>query len=191
MKTSTQSSYKLLTALALILTSINTPAYAADESNVLSVVTGDWNQDKKTDAAVLMKNDDLVEIYIFLGQQNNTLKQVLYKSDFIWMGSMEGTVPYLESKGKKGSFIIMSGNDSIGRNRWSQALTIAYREKAFTLGGYTYNSRDTLAPDHSFACDLNLFTGKGLRNNKAFKINAQKIKLKDWSDDNVPTKCQE
>lgn len=183
--------YKFLATLIITLSMMSSMTYAK-ESNVLSVIAGDWNQDKRLDAAVLMKNkNDVVEIYIFLADKKNQLQTVLYKKDIVWMGSMEGTFPYLESKKKGGSLLIMSENDSIGRHRWFQILTMAYREKTFMIGGYTYESRDTLRPDGIHNCDVNLFTGNGFRNKKPFKIAGQKIKLKNWSDENIPTECEE
>jgi len=182
--------YKFLAMLIIILSTISSITYAK-ESNVLSAVAGDWNQDERLDAAVLMKNDDIAELYIFLADKKNQLQTVLYKKDIVWMGSMEGAIPYLEPKEKGGSLLIISENDSIGRHRWFQILTAAYREKTFMIGGYTYESRDTLKPDSIHSCDVNLFTGKGFRDKKAFKIVGQKIKLKDWSDDNIPTECRE
>ena len=179
--------YKFLATLIIILSTISSVTYAK-ESNVLSVIAGDWNQDKRIDAAVLMKNNEEVEIYIFLADKKNQLQAVLYKKGIVWMGSMGGTMPYLKSKG--GSLLITSENDSIGRNRWSLVLTVAYREKTFLIGGYTYKSRDTLRPDGGHHCDVNLFTGNGFRNKKAFKVAGQKIKLKNWSADNIPAECE-
>jgi hypothetical protein len=190
MKKLNKFTYKFLAPLIIILSTISSITYAK-ESNVLSAIAGDWNQDKRLDAAVLMKNNDIVEIYIFLADKKNKLQTVLYKKDIVWMGSMEGTQPYLEAKEKRGSLLIMAGNDSIGRNRWFQILTTAYREKTFMISGYTYESRDTLSPNSFHSCDVNLFTGKGFRDKETFKITGQKIKLKDWSADNIPAECTE
>jgi hypothetical protein len=176
---------KIVVTLMLLI-AVNFAAYA-QKSNVLSKVTGDWNQDKKLDAAVLMKHDGLVELYIFLGSSQSQLQQALYKKEIAWMGTMEGATPYLESR--KGSLLILSENDSIGRHRWSQVLTVAYRNKIFVMGGYTYESRDTLNPSSIFYCDVNLFTGNGFKNKVAFKTDAQKIALKDWSDERIPKEC--
>ncbi len=182
--------YKFLTMLIIILSTISSITYAK-ESNVLSAVAGDWNQDQRLDAAVLMKNKEVVELYIFLADKKNQLQTVLYKKDIVWMGSMEGTMPYLKPKKKGSSLLIMSENDSVGRHRWFQILTAAYRENTFMIGGYTYESRDTLEPDSIHSCDVNLFTGNGFRDKKAFKIVGQRIKLKDWSDENIPVECEE
>lgn len=188
MKQLKKMTFQFLAVMVMSLTFVN-PVIYAKESNVLSVVTGDWNQDKHIDAAVLMKHNERVEIYIFLANKKNKLQQVLYKQDIVWMGSMGGAIPYLESR-KNNTLFIFSGNDSIGRHRWSQILTIAYRDKSFMIGGYTYESRDTLDPENFSSCDVNLFTGKGFNNGTAFKIKAQKIKLKNWTDESIPEECE-
>ncbi len=187
MKLPNKFTYKFLVSVAIIV-AINSVSYAK-ESNVLSVVTGDWNQDNNLDAAVLMKNNDHVELYIFLANTSNKLQQSLYKQDIVWMGRMEGTKPYLQASKKTGSLLIHSENDSIGRNRWNQVLTVTYRSKNFMISGYTYTSYDTLNPNSSLSCDINLFTGTGFKNKKSLKITAQKIKLTNWTDDNIPKEC--
>jgi len=188
MKLLTKFTDYFLVLATIIIVFVNSVSYAK-ESNVLSVVTGDWNQDKQLDAAVLMKNKDIVELYIFLANEKNRLQQVIYKPDIVWMGGMGGTVPYLKTSKKTGSLFIHSENDSIGRNRWSQTLTIAYRDKNFMIGGYSYNSYDTLDLSNNLNCDINLFTGKGFKNKKPLKISAQKIKLKNWTDNDIPKEC--
>ena len=180
---------QFLIAITMVFTLGNSVAYA-EESNVLSVVTGDWNKDKNIDAAVLMKNkDDLVEIYIFLGSQKKPLRLAAYKKDIAWIGAMGGTLPHLKTKKENGSLLIHSENDSVGRNRWQLSLTVVYRSQTFIIAGYTYSSYDTLILDNISHCDVNLLTGKGISNDKGFKIKAQKIKLKDWTEDYVPDEC--
>lgn len=60
-----------------------------------------------------------------------------------------------------GSVRLTSRNDSIGRDRWEQTLTIAYRGDAYMVAGFTYTYRDTLNPENTVRCDLNLLTGQG------------------------------
>lgn len=57
---------------------------------------------------------------------------------------------------------VISQNYGIGRNRWEQTLTLAYREGAFVLAGFTYNWYDSLDLENSGTCDVNLLTGKGV-----------------------------
>ena len=177
------------------------PAIYADDSDdkqkddtkteVLSTITGDWNADKILDSAVLMRNKELVELYIYFNNKKSELTEVFYKKDVVWTGALEGTKPYLETNDAKTSLLIYSENTAIGRHRWSQILTVAYRNKNFLVGGYTHNSWDTIDLKTASKCDLNLFTGKGIKNEKdSFKVDAQKIKLKDWNSEFAPKACK-
>lgn len=188
MKILSKLNAKPMLCLSLVLMSISPMTYAKNPQTI-SVATGDWNQDKRLDAAVLMKNKDMVELYIFLATKKG-LQPFIYKKDIVWTGTMGGTVPYLKAKGR-GSLLINSENDSVGRNRWQQTLTISYRDKNFIVGGYTYNSYDTLDLKKTFECDLNLLTGHGIKNKKAFKIAPQRIKLNNWTDERVAKQCSD
>ena len=69
-----------------------------------------------------------------------------------------------------GSILITSHNDSIGRDRWEQKLTIAYRNFDFVVAGYTYSSYDTLDLDNTINCDFNVLTGKGKLDDKPVAV---------------------
>ncbi len=79
---------------------------------------------------------------------------------FVWAGTMAGNEPSLELA-ENGSVRVISGNLSVGRNRWQQVLTIAYRNGGYMIAGYTYDSYDTLDLDAGGTCDVNLLTGRG------------------------------
>ena len=215
MKTLTIRRFKFLATMIFVLATASFSAFAEPESEpkniepkntetkektetvekaevkVLSVVTGDWNEDKQTDAAVLMKNDEEIEIYLYLANKENKQALILKKKDIAWTGAMAGTEPYLEPKKKSSSFFIHSENDAIGRNRWHRRLTIAYRDDAFLVVGYTHDDWDTLEPENTNNCDVNLLTGSGFKNKKEFKTEVQKIKLEDWTEENIPEQCRE
>ncbi|NOQ36842.1 MAG: hypothetical protein GQ569_13260 [Methylococcaceae bacterium] len=190
---------KFLSYTIIILVVKNPIVYADEPDNqeeqdtpiakVLSVATGDWNEDERIDSAVLMKTNEIVELYLYLNNKENEQELVLHKKDVVWSGAMEGTEPYLKPKNKSASLFIHSENDSIGRNRWHQRLTISYRDEAFIVTGYTYDDRDTLDPQKGFSCDVNLVTGKGFKDKKEFKIAGQKIKLEDWTQEHIPKQC--
>ena len=196
---------KFLTAVIISLVTINSVVYADETTSkkdekevevidtpvvkVLSVTTGDWNEDERIDSAVLMKVDEIVELYLYLGNEDGDQEQVFHKKDIAWSGAMAGTEPYLKPKNKTASLFIHSENEAIGRNRWHQRLTITYREEAFMVTGYTYDDRDTLEPEKKSSCDVNLFTGKGFKDKTEFKIEAQKINLEDWTEKSIPEQC--
>ena len=72
---------------------------------------------------------------------------------------------------------------ALGRDRWHQTLTLAYRNNTFVVAGYTYESVDTLAPDDGHSCDYNVLTGKVTKDGKTLKADARTVSIQDWNDD--------
>lgn len=164
---------------------------ASPEFKIIDVVVADWNQDQRPEAAVLLQtNDEQINLYVYLTDAQGKLNLIVSKSNLVWTGTMAGTQPYLETRGNKASLLVASENDSIGRNRWHQLLTIAYRKQQFMVLGYTYESYDTLDPEAEFSCDINLATGRGFKNNESVQLLIQNIPLKLWSDKYIPTACK-
>jgi hypothetical protein len=162
--------------------------------NVLSVVTADWNEDGSFDRAVLALSEsdpDETELFIYLSNTlENSLRLAVYRKNIAWAGGLWGTLPSLETN-KKGSLIVTSTNDSIGRNRWTQKLTIIYKNNMFVVAGYTYVAYDTLDPKYRLNCDVNLLTGRGEKNGKSFKSSSKVANIADWSDAFIPKECQQ
>lgn len=192
---------KVLLISALSLPLLTTTSFAEvseshriNPANVLSVVTNDWNNDGGMDRAVLVapdNQDDDAGLYLYLSDSASPPPQLnIFKPNLAWSGVLWGTIPRL-ALGKSGSIEVHSMNESIGRNRWTQKLTIAYRKGAFVVAGYTYESYDTLDLNYSFSCDINLLTGKGLKNNKPVKTSQPIVKLADWSNASLPDVCRE
>ncbi|WP_022951955.1 hypothetical protein [Leucothrix mucor] len=186
----------ILLSLALLAPLSGTAAeQKIDLARVVSAATGDWNKDGMMDRAFLVApagNDDSdVALHIYLGEQGSPLPKLeIVKPNLVWSGAMWGTTPSL-TIGKSGSLEVHSQNEAIGRNRWSQKLTLAYRKGAFVVAGYTYNSYDTLDLSAGLSCDVNLLTGGGIKDKKSFKIAGKMTKLADWSEAQVPAQCQE
>lgn len=185
----------ILLSLALLLP-VN--GMAADQkidlARVVSAATGDWNSDGMMDRAFLVAgdNDEMdVALHIYLGELSSPLPKLeIIKPDLVWSGAMWGTTPSL-TLGKSGSLEVHSQNEAIGRHRWNQTLTLAYRQGAFVVAGYTYNSYDTLDLNAGLSCDVNLLTGGGIKDKKSFKIPAKMTPLANWSADLVPAQCRE
>jgi hypothetical protein len=165
--------------------------------SVLSVVTADWNGDGGFDRAVLVEadsddDDDEANLYIYLSNtdKNGETQRVLalQKKNAAWRGSMWGTQPSLHVT-DKGALLLKSANDSVGRSRWSQVLTIVYRKNEFVVAGVTFNSRDTLDPKATSTCDLNLLSGQGVLNGNKIPVATPSAKLIDWNDDGPPKEC--
>jgi hypothetical protein len=90
---------------------------------------------------------------------------------------------------EKGSLLIKSANEAIGRSRWSQTLTIVYRNGQFLVAGLTREARDKLDPKAGGSCELNFLNGKGKSGGKAVESSSRPIKLADWLDEKLPKEC--
>jgi len=163
-----------------------------DPGKIVSFIIGDWNNDGGLDRAILVapENEDHdVGLYIFFQGDANDSALEIFKPNLVWSGSLGGTMPSL-SITPSGSLQVSSQNQAIGRSRWAQKLTIAYRNKHFVVAGYTYDSYDTLDLSAGFSCDVNLLTGRGIKDKKAFKTSSRAVKLADWSYNAAPKQCQ-
>ncbi len=162
---------------------------------VVSVATLDFDGDGDMDRAVLVqgKEDDDADLYIYLAGSNpddaKRRELALAKESLAWIGGMWGTLPSLQSS-PKGSLLVKSQNDAIGRSRWSQTLTIIRRDGRFLVAGFTRSSRDTLAPNSSSSCDVNFLSGQAIRNGKKLTTGSKPVELKDWNEAAWPTECR-
>ncbi|MBB3290281.1 MULTISPECIES: hypothetical protein [unclassified Rhizobium] len=190
-------------ACALILLSLTTTARAEDAiapGRIIDAAIGDWNKDGKPDLALLVapspddQADNPIGIHIYLrDDEHSLLKLAASAPNKIW-GSVEpggivGQEPSISAL-PNGSIAIASQNDAIGRDRWTQTLTLAYRNNNFVVAGYTYDSRDTLEPDNSHSCDYNVLTGKVTKDGKALKADAKTVTIQNWQDDLGQKACE-
>ena len=180
---------KSLAAALMFSIAAPTAALAADfpAERIVAMASGDWNKDGTPDLAVIATpGDDSGDdngIYVYLAKpEENRLTPVLTLPNVIWGNlTMYGQEPELAALAN-GSFTITTKNDAVGRDRWRQSLTIAYRNFDFIVAGYTYSSYDTLNPDGGAECDLNVLTGKGKTSSGPVSGQAQFVLLKDWKD---------
>ncbi|MBN8953887.1 MULTISPECIES: hypothetical protein [unclassified Rhizobium] len=183
-------------ACALILLSAATAAHAEDavaSGRIIDAAIGDWNKDGKPDLALLVAPapgddaDNPIGVYIYLRDDEHSLLKLAVSAPHKIWGSVEpggvvGQEPSISAL-PNGSIAITSQNDSIGRDRWEQTLTLAYRNNNFVVAGYTYESRDTLEPESSHSCDYNVLTGKVTKDGKTLKADARTVSIQDWQDD--------
>lgn len=178
--------------IAALLLSATLPAaaVAADfpADRIIAMASGDWNKDGTPDLAVVATpGDDGGDdngIYVYVAKpEENRLTLALSLPNSVW-GSLTlyGQEPELTALAN-GSFTLTTKNDSIGRERWRQSLTIAYRNFDFIVAGYTFSSYDTTDPGAGAECDLNVLTGKGKTSDGPVAGKAQFVLLKDWKDD--------
>ena len=180
----------LFLIVAALLLARPATAETPDYSHVLSSVTLSFDGGD-TDRAVLVENDDGgADLYVYLAlQPAAAAKPALVKKNAAWSGFMWGTRASLEVN-DKGSLLVKSGNEGIGRNRWTQTLTVVLRDKQFIVAGFTRDEHDTLDLKAGGACDINFLTGKGKRNDKPISVKTPAPKLADWSDESPPQACK-
>lgn len=185
----------LIAALAL---SAALPVFAgaADfpAERIVAMASGDWNKDGTPDLAVIAapggENGADNGLYIYLAKpEESRLTVALSLPDSVWGNlTMYGQEPELAALAN-GSFTLTTKNDSVGRERWRQSLTIAYRNFDFIVAGYTYAAYDTLSESGARECDLNVLTGKGKSNGRALAGPPRFVLLKDWKDETARNAC--
>ncbi|MET1410825.1 hypothetical protein ABVF61_01060 [Roseibium sp. HPY-6] len=137
--------------------------------------------------AVLVDTDGGSDLYVFKDAGDGWVKAA-YAPDIAWRGGAYGQSPWLEASGN-GSLKVYSENSAIGRSRWEQVLTIAYRNSIFVVAGYTLSYYDTLDEAMSGTCDVNLLTGKGIHKDKPFRASLKALPVQNWTMDTQPQEC--
>ncbi len=186
-----------LTVMAALLGLSATLAQAAeaiDPDRIIFAATGDWDKDGTSDLAMLVApvegSDDDNAVYIYLNDgRTDRLKLKTVVLNKVWgdliMAARAPSITALDN----GSILITTHNESVGRDRWEQKLTVAYRNFDFVVAGYTYTSYDTLDLDNTTDCDFNVLTGKGKSNDKPVAEKGEIVLLTDWSDDRGQSAC--
>lgn len=184
-------------AYAAFAVALLAPAAHAEDAiapgRIIDAAIGDWNKDGKPDLALLVASapddqaDNPIGIYIYLrGGEHSLLQLAVSAPNKVWgtvgPDGMVGQEPSIAAL-PNGSIAVTSQNDSVGRDRWQQTLTLAHRNNDFVVAGYTYVYRDTLEPDSSYSCDYNVLTGKATKNAKDLKAEARTINIQSWQDD--------
>lgn len=183
----------LLLGAALLLAAL--PVGAMPAQPWIASATGDIDGDGVPDRAALAGEGDTVALSVFLSGASRPsagradVAPTVHREGLGWMGDMEGQRPEILVTAR-GSLLVVFQNEAIGRNRWRETLTMAYRDGALLVAGYTHESRDTLDPDASRRCDVNLLTGRGEKNGRPFTVPARRIPVTAWTDDSVPEPCR-
>jgi hypothetical protein len=180
---------KFVLTAALTLVSSAAAAERIDPASIIRAVTGDWNGDGESDLALLVappEAGDDIGIYLYLQDKEHALLRLVTTAPGkVWgngrLDGMYGQDPSIEAL-PGGSIAVHSQNSAIGRNRWEQTLTIAYRNDQFVVAGYTYSDYDTIDNDDNGQCDYNVLTGRVSRDGKASKVDGKTIAITYWDD---------
>ncbi len=133
---------------------------------VVATLTGNWDDETFIDRAVLLQVDDEklgpVLDFIIYAEDSNTYEyiEVGRIHDVAWNGRMWGSHASM-IENEAGSIQINSMNEAIGRDRWHEELTIAFRDDAYRVAGFYNDWYDTLDLENGGACSLNFLTGEG------------------------------
>ncbi len=128
---------------------------------VVDIVELDFDEDGLMDTAYLAKSPDMgsddLDLWIKLFSD-----QEFFRVEGLTANMTAGSAGMSNKLqvNPQGSIQVYSYNDAIGRSRWAETITFAYRNKTIVLAGYTYFERDTLDLSYS-TCDLNLLALKG------------------------------
>jgi hypothetical protein len=180
----------LLAAMAIVLA---LPAASQQAmvpvAAVSAVANGSISEPYRRFRASLVEVDGGVDLYIHL-EADGEMQLAAHARGVAWRGGMAGQQPELEIA-ENDSLRLVSQNESIGRDRWRQVLTIAFRDGRFVVAGFTHASRDTLDPDSAGECDVNLLTGRGIRDGRKFRTDLRALPVEDWTMDTLPGQCFE
>lgn len=167
-------------------------ANAAVSQDVLGVVNSDLDDSGRAEVFTLLDTGtgtaDL--------QIDDTAMGTVFAADIAWVGE-SGQIPSIALAGN-GSVQVTSMNDAVGRDRWTLTLTIAYRNEAYRVAGYTYVWRDTLELANNGVCDVNLLTGQGEVSmdggpKQQFSQSLPAMPVTDWTEMTIslpPDACQ-
>ncbi len=163
-------------------------APAISPGAVLSLIEGNWSG-APLERAVLVAGETDASLYIYVSEGGpREMRLAAAAPDIAWYGALFGTVPEL-ALNAAGSLQVISRNESIGRHRWREVLTVAHRTGRFVVAGYTYEGYDTLDPAAGGSCDVNLLTGRGLRDGEPFETEARAVSLEAWTAADAPEAC--
>ncbi len=165
--------FGLLTVITATVAVATTAKYSL-ETQVYAGASYDFNQDGFMDSVFLVKEnqEDMMYSMLFMTgvshgekQLTSVNKNLLMAVDGKFRSIGEPVVEFIKFKRADGSeykprsLRIGAEHWGIGRWKWSQVLTVAYRDGEFKLAGLDFNSVDTMTLDAQ-RCSINLLTGK-------------------------------
>lgn len=149
----------LAPALLGLLAALPARADTVPPGAYLAALTGDWNADGNPDFALLMQGDDATATLVIRHGDGRQMEPVLTVPGVAFAGPMWGQSPGLEGRSDS-SFAVTSGQSAVGRSPWEQQVTLAWRNGAWVVAGFTLSFYDRLDLSRHGRCDVNLLNGR-------------------------------
>lgn len=159
---------------------------ARAEDSIVDAAMGDIDGDGRQDLAILTlptgKSRNDVGIAVYLRDPTlPTLKRTILLPARFWGTSSAGQQPQIAILENR-SITVHTENMAFGRQHWERTYTLVWRNARMLVAGFTYTFNDTIDHDQAGSCDLNLLTGRGIRNGEQITTGRQRIDLADWDD---------
>ena len=160
---------------------------ATDEPSLpIASISGDWNGDGALDGALLFTSDEDASLFIYFGGQDGSKRTSVLARDIVWHSQgIAGQEAGLEKSGEN-RIVVTSQNSAIGRDRWSERLTLAFTDGEMKVIGYQRTAYDTLNLDWRQECALDFVAGRGVLNDKPLKLSDGPARVQEWSMESTP-----
>ncbi len=111
-------------------------------------------------------------------EKDSEYKLIAKNSSFVWGGSWGGTEPTLTTN-KKGSLVIQSMNEGIGRSSWNEQVIARFNPETAKVEviGYEYQSYDKI-DGSGLNCSFNFNTGVGLVTTTPIQVSENGVEKK-------------
>ena len=149
-------------------------------SKPIASISGDWNQDGALDGALLFTSFEGASLFVYFGGQDGSKRTSILARDLVWHGQgVAGQEAGLE-RAPDHRFVVTAQNTAIGRDRWSERLTLAYDKGVMRVVRYELTAYDTLDLEQRRECDLDLLSGSGVLNGEKVPVAAEAPIVEDW-----------
>lgn len=176
--------FSLFLSLALQAQPVEAPQLDAEGRIIHVEVFDDFDADGVEDRAYLSQSPE--GGWLDLTIEASTAGRFDYDGVLYW--PPQAVLSQSLTLAGNGSFVLHSGWPA-AREKWDQALTIAYRDGDFRRAGLTYTWRDALDLANSGECDVNFLTGRGVRNGVEFTTSEAALPLPEGLE-GVPPECR-
>ena len=144
--------------LAAALFALGSSAAGAADPAVHASLAADLDGDGKTELAVALGGPEVTLVILAPTPPHDALSVVASGTGIAW--TQAGEDARLDQDPATGSLRLTTSNYGIGRNKWEQVLTIAWRDGAWRIAGLDHSGFDTLTAEGADTCSANLLTGR-------------------------------